>query len=256
MAFESALAKIERAENHIDDLHEAFQAFLKGHPHTINDGVDQSGRLTLSVSFGGPLPVEFALIVGDAAHNLKTALDHATWELVGLDGGPQDRWLQFPFGDTQSNYESLCGGLKTPRADTNAFFVGLGAYQDGPGKQLYTLNRLDIIDKHKILTPLVAACEFHGGIEIVDESGKVVIQLAKDGVVTMHVAPDGTSVSGISVPQGMQIRRDTSSEPVVDIFFDKVDPIGVRRMIPALTELRDATAATIANFKAFVNSRP
>jgi hypothetical protein len=113
-----------------------------------------TGALTVEVHFHETIPTTFSLILGDAIHNLRTTLYHAAWELIGIDGGTQNRHLAFPTSGTQGDYEATCNGIKTSRDDTKKFLISLAAYPGGAGWKLYGLNRLDIADKHTFLTPI------------------------------------------------------------------------------------------------------
>src|SRR5262245_27971487 len=130
--FNSAFLKIERAETHIADLKRSFKSFITTHRQKLSVTNDlATGEYLFEVSFDCDIPSEFALIAGDAIHNLRAALDHATWELVGIDGGKQDRNLAFPAGKTSTDYECACNGIQTPRDDTKRFLLSLAAYADG-----------------------------------------------------------------------------------------------------------------------------
>src|ERR1700730_11689190 len=96
------------------------------------------------------------MILADAIHNLRTSLDHATWELIRLDGGTQGRWTSFPTGSNQRDYEFSCNGIKTPRDDTKKFLVELATYKGGAGGKIYGLHLLDNAETHTIITPLAA----------------------------------------------------------------------------------------------------
>ena len=107
--FGSARLKLERAEYHISDIERQFAAFVRGKPHRFRIQSDpNTGVLAIRVRFVKEPPATLALIIGDAIHNMRIALDHAIWELVGLDGGTQDRYLKFPTGDNRIDFEASC----------------------------------------------------------------------------------------------------------------------------------------------------
>ena len=73
--FDSALLKIKRAEKHIDDLRRAFNQFVRTQEHKLcvtND--PKTGELLFEVRFNRGIPSDFALIAGDAIHNLRTCI--------------------------------------------------------------------------------------------------------------------------------------------------------------------------------------
>jgi hypothetical protein len=102
--FDSARMKVRRAQGHIDDLKFAFDRFIETHPHTfVFDTDTETNTRSVEVRFGEAIPPEFSLILGDAIHNLRTSLDHAAWELIGIDSGTQDRFTPFRSVEPRSN---------------------------------------------------------------------------------------------------------------------------------------------------------
>ena len=99
-----AWAKLKRAKTHIDAFHSSVEAKLG--PHPIHYGLGRKFKPDQSVvAFYIDRLVEiddcWGLIIGDAIHNLRGALDHLTWQLAirhcnGVE--PKDaNSIQFPF---------------------------------------------------------------------------------------------------------------------------------------------------------------
>lgn len=75
--------KIERAKQHIADLHSSICAFATTDFCSLDVNQEvETGKYCLKVAVKEPLPHEFALIIGDAVHNLKSALDITVNEVV------------------------------------------------------------------------------------------------------------------------------------------------------------------------------
>jgi len=98
-------AKLERAKKHIDDLRRQIaQAFPNGELFPLRQEFNrEQGVFIVSIERVKKLPQEWGLIVGDAVHNLRCALDHLAWQLAlrHFDGvEPPDRGIikqiQFP----------------------------------------------------------------------------------------------------------------------------------------------------------------
>lgn len=87
--------------------------------------------------------------LGDAVHNLRSALDHLTWE---LDAAEEDRdpRLQFPVGKDRREFAKACRQVqsRTGRAALKA----LEAFPGGDGEALHSLSVLDNEDKHRRLS--------------------------------------------------------------------------------------------------------
>lgn len=103
-----------------------------------------------------PLPSDWALVVGDIAHNARTALDHAAWQLVFAAGGTPDRRTAFPLL-TETPNKPLMAGLPE---DLYRAVEGEQPYiRGGEVNPARLIHELDRIDKHRILLPTVAVVE-------------------------------------------------------------------------------------------------
>jgi len=95
-------------------------------------------------------------MLGDAIHNLRTALDHLAYRLVSV--GPKPHWrgkVYFPIADSAEEFVSRIGGIKKRlRHDAVKPLAAIKAYRGGAGEILWQLNELDIIDKHRLLLPV------------------------------------------------------------------------------------------------------
>jgi hypothetical protein len=68
--------KMERARHHINDFNTRIDAFLAERPSKLIERFQyQAGKRTLRVKAEKPVSEDFSLIVGDAIHNLRAALD-------------------------------------------------------------------------------------------------------------------------------------------------------------------------------------
>jgi hypothetical protein len=165
--FDSAYLKIERAKEHINDLSAKGQIFADTHPHHLRVKTHlKSGDDALYISPAEQFPDSFLLILGDAIHNLRSALDHA-W-LKSVITPHKD--TKFPVRKTRDDFEAAINGLKdNAREEVKKFLVDtVQAYQGGMGEIILGLHDLDIEDKHKLL---IAYRQFHliRGISAIDE---------------------------------------------------------------------------------------
>src|SRR5918995_3001656 len=86
--------KIERARKHIRDLETETSAYLNSSPHPYQLRAEDdpaTGDEVYRVRVLFPIPESIPLIVGDAVHNLRSALDHLAWQLVESGGGEPGR---------------------------------------------------------------------------------------------------------------------------------------------------------------------
>lgn len=250
--FEGASLKVERANKHIADLKVAFGDFADRKPYDILQACEvERHRPTVDAYLREEIPFSLALIIGDAIHNLRSALDHATWELIGRDCGTQDKWLHFPTGETETDYLSRCNGIKTPRQDTKTFFIQFQAYRGGDGERIFGLNAFDNTDKHVIVTPVLGLAKLrhlkatHPNPRLPD------IHVADVGVM---FRPDKRAPIA-RMPPDYSIEFNEDTDFALDILFGDVDIFKFAPAIQTLESLSDAVSDTVGNFREFVSSR-
>lgn len=249
--FVSARAKLTWAKKHIYELEGRFQAFVELSPYTVVLKSDPDGTTSVTLVLQEDVPLELGLLIGDIIHNLRCSLDHATWELVGLDKGTQDRYTKFPTGADRQSYVAACRGLKTPRDDTKQFFIDLEVFTRGKSASIYQMHLLDNVDKHMVLTPVVAAGRVTGA-RAVNEDGKTITSLDTMTLTTGNVGHQ----SFFRVASGIRIEFDNHTKVVPEIFFSEWEHRKGRLVIPTLMMLTEDVSVVLDSFEAFVAERP
>ncbi len=161
----SARAKIYRAKKHIDDLKLELTAFRELNPYRAhfyddpNTG-DRIGELQVIEE----LPIRVHAVIGDAIHNLRSALDHLAGELCVASGGTPDNGTAFPIWENVPLVSEIDAEItrKIPSASVEVTdgIKELQPYKGGKGDILWRLHMLDIIDKHRVLIAAAAAAVF------------------------------------------------------------------------------------------------
>src|SRR5580704_10825981 len=108
----SVRLKIERAKEHIRNLDAVIQVFIQDKPYRLGakpHPIAAIEHTTLYIAEVKPIPDRISLIIGDAIHNLRCALDHLMWQLVEAGGGTPDKSTYFPICDTPQQYASAVG---------------------------------------------------------------------------------------------------------------------------------------------------
>lgn len=152
--------KLERAEQHLRSLQKEVHDWLQKDPYTLVHEFDsQVGKNVLRVEDTETPPADFALILGDCLHNLRSALDNLVYELiVACHGDPPPAELvkrsEFPiFGDKVMNAgerKKKIGGID-PGAQ--AEIEGLQPHNRGQNYEsdpLWRLHQLSNVDKHRL----------------------------------------------------------------------------------------------------------
>ena len=150
--YEAASQKLRRAAAHINALVGSIESYFRTDWYTCQFGRDESGQYSLKVHIRGQ-PEDFGLIVGDAIHNMRAALDLLAVEAVVRNSG-NNKNVYFPFSDAAETLEEMIKRRHFDRAsvtDQNRIRE-LRPYTDG-NHLLRALHDLDIQDKHHTLIP-------------------------------------------------------------------------------------------------------
>jgi hypothetical protein len=147
--FSASQLKMQRADKFIRELECELDRFRGDDPL----------KATMYLAEGVPkLQIEWkaitdlpGAIVGDAIHNMRTALDLMASELVRLKQG-NDYGVYFPFADTEARLDAQIKSKNFHKAGDDAVTLlkSFAPYKGG-NEALRTLHDLDIRDKHKTL---------------------------------------------------------------------------------------------------------
>jgi hypothetical protein len=147
----SARLKIERAKKHIRDLDAEKGAFLGGDPYRgvprFNPEMDRTEYILQNIPV---IPDNIPLILGDAVHNLRSALDHLACELVRSEN-VEPRGVYFPIFESAAEYESKSAGKTKGMPESAKKIIARMKPYLGGHDILWGLHKLDIIDKHRLL---------------------------------------------------------------------------------------------------------
>lgn len=161
--FSGARLKLERASKHLGDLKALADPFIADDPfdsrYTTEPG-DNGATVyrVFAVVRNQPPADEWAPIIGDAVHNLRSALDHVVWAIAD-EAERYDR-AQYPIysheGAYNTNAPRLLAGVSARRSElirgTQPFrWPRLETREWHP---LNVLQRLDNDDKHRTLHTL------------------------------------------------------------------------------------------------------
>jgi hypothetical protein len=158
--FDSALWKVDRARKHADDLEMEVRAFWDADPFEVEMvGDPLVGEGSFRVKRMAAVPERIALIAGDAAHNVRSALDHFAWAAVS--SGVRGRQTYFPVwssspAPTPAQWQKqVSQQMNGASAELIEAVVKLEAWEAGRDSLLWAIHELDRVDKHRLLLPTV-----------------------------------------------------------------------------------------------------
>ena len=168
--FSGCWAKVERAKEHIDTLKETFLS-LTPEPNRPRVGIKfelATGEHVVYVNRWSdtvaPVIQKCSVVIGDIVHNLRSTLDHLTFQLAmrNTTGNLQDeRRVQFPIEDSPTTFERRCmatgraGWIADLHADDRAIIERYQPYhRRDDGMTLSLIRELSDRDKHRLLAGL------------------------------------------------------------------------------------------------------
>lgn len=154
-----AWLKVDRAKQHISDLHGQVREFIDGDPYELlTEDEAQTGDKIYRVKVNAEPPKDWGVVLGEIFHNLRSALDLLTWQLVPKPDGNTG----FPISNSAKKFgKTGLGKVEGASADAIRLLRALKPYKGGC-EPLWWLHKLNIEDKHHLLVPIGAAIETVG----------------------------------------------------------------------------------------------
>lgn len=237
--------KIERAKQHIIELNTAINTFFESGPYGVEpDPNPQTSDVFLRVTKATPVPLGFGLTVGDAIHNLRSALDHVAWQLVECGRGTPNDQTSFPIGETRKKYALALkrGKIKGVALGAQKICCRVQPYQSGD-ETLWNIHQLDIFDKHKLV--------------ITAASSIATVTYTPKGLIRGITSPKDPLVPLIlgdilaSIPRRLYERDDYQF--AVQITFGEPEILRGQPVLETLQHMLNFVEALVGRFVVFLN---
>jgi len=154
------LVKIERANQHAADLFTRLSAFFDTNPYQVVIEDDpRTGDRVFRLHKVADVPLEIAAAIGDIVHNLRASLDHLACQLVLANGETPTRQTAYPVCKDAQEYTAKRTAKKVKGMSCAAVqLIDATRPYKGGNDDLWRLNELDIIDKHRLLLAVGGLC--------------------------------------------------------------------------------------------------
>lgn len=176
--FEAARLKIERAKKHIADLNALVLALPDSFVSTIEIDEEHGAQIITYT----PVDIEkvapgMALIIGDAFHNLRVAMEYSYLGAVErLAPSVLDEHTKFPIYETKGALDAALQGRGIDKLSPkfyNRIVSDIRPYRAGGNLFIDSLHDFDVSDKHWLLTPLMQV-SYARGIVVKNAEGVTV----------------------------------------------------------------------------------
>jgi hypothetical protein len=209
--------KLARANEHLRAVDEAIVDFLKSCPYEVVTE-QMRGQIRAHVVYRHRPPDRLLMVIGDAVHNLRSALGHLAWSLAGPSA---DKRTEFPILiDRTKFFTEGMDKMHDMPAPAQNIIETLQPYHQRHGlpkekEHLWVLQNLDIEDKHHTLN-LVAAGVM-GNVHI--SSSRAHPAYGLTGVTGYMPLADGAEIFSVTAPVDQSQMQDFSRY-TFDVAFD------------------------------------
>lgn len=272
-------AKIERANRQIITLQQSVQGFFRDNLYEIREAERKSkaGNYPLRVKSGPQeFPIDWSVVIGEIAHDLRSALDGLTWQVALLGPNSPSFYTSFPIcldkclakkvGDRTYPAFDPCkevkrrGCLQSIPSHLWTRFERFQPYKRGNGGRhspLVLLNELNNTDKHRlvtVLTPTAVSVTFSGFAGHVHFNRRMTLRTnAKIGWVT-EPPPNQPGQGGI-YRLDLATMKLVEPEMEVDVtvtpgirFGNTCEAVSRLPVIPTLRRMRNQVSGIVESF--------
>lgn len=238
--FKNAKLKIERGERHIGEYIQTIIAFVKTDFCKVTVEEDsETGDYFVKVDATAPYPSQLPAIIGDAVHNLRTALDYIVVDFTGINPD----WITLPAARQRHEVEASerYKAIRRDLPDFADFIIHeIQPYAGGKFK-VWELGKLDSIDKHKLLIPITKVSTLLR-LDVKDDCGNRITD-------TFIPVEEGTV---LRLPSGgRKIKVDHKGYAGIDVCFGHETPFAGLPVLEVLPDLPKMTLQALEALELF-----
>ena len=188
--FEPARIKLDRADHHIADLTTKIGDYFKGNNAYVTfELADEFTKATGTEICAfvyrqkAPVPAMWSGIIGDAIHNMRSALDLVASDLHRVTGGkPKDAaYVHYPFCKDKDSLTEMIRSRRLSHIDREfSRLIEETAPYKGGNEGLRAVHDLDLLDKHQSLVPTISVVSLDWPVPVTDGSA-FTTGISKDG---------------------------------------------------------------------------
>jgi hypothetical protein len=158
---DTSRAKIERAKEQISNLKSEINAFFNSGAYVVIEECDVKTRERVCrLRVYRPIPLRFAVIVGEIFHDLRSSLDQLICHLIRANGEQVTKRSAFPFSKSREVFESdRAIKIKGAGTDVDRIVQEIKPYPGG-NDPLFKLHQASNSEKH-VLPTLVGTAYSH-----------------------------------------------------------------------------------------------
>ena len=264
--FYQSLLKVERAKRHIFEVETRFLEYVHSDFWSIVTQEDAE-RTRFWVEVTQEVPPELSMAVGDALHSLRASLEYLIHQIMANTGTSGNTRASFPVHETRealiadfnsSDHEAkpcpTCGRggrkgrhnpIKVAVPDIVPIIIdGIKPYKTGNpsddrGLAIWRLNKIDNINKHRLIIPSVQITE---------------VEISADAENGGRIRGNRYRLTGQNRSLGVtlwgKLKFTDECQAAATILFPKGSYFDGEPIIPTLHQIVDFTTSVINTFEA------
>jgi hypothetical protein len=250
--------KFKRAQMHLEELR-CYDAAFDAKPHDVYTDLNLEKGEAVAHSLATGTEVMRSLMVGDVVHNLRATLDYLVYQLGCLQHDPPKCKTEFPIFKSNADFLYRCQGLNKIRcldfADQQSIEAlqpyGPTAVGGMPGNPqahpLWILHRLDIGDKHKLLTITTVTATF---TKLTPKCSPGLRILTTEEFPVHNPLHAGAVLARYEVEEiGEDPKIEVEAEGTFSAQFGKGTPVKGQEIVPVLEDLCRAVERVVETFR-------
>jgi len=250
-AIEHSRLKIEWAKEHIDQVEACIRHLVSEDGYVIRPEQNpRNGQYALYVGPPDGFPAQLPLAIGDAVHGLNTVMDYLWSGLARTANSQIVSKITFPRHETRENLlAQLTNGnhatLKHAFPQAEAFVCDLVKPYRGGNDLVWGLNKLDNVNKHRMLIPVIYIMQF----------GKLVAEAENGGVIDISFSTVVNRGPSYPIALGAPFKVNDDAKATIELFLQDVEVFRDEPIVPLLRNLASAVSEVVDIFeKVFVTS--
>ncbi len=243
--------KIEWAKNHIDRVEHIVKALISANADAVRVQDDPEAKVSKVII--GPkhaLPAQLALHIGDAVHNLNGVMDFLWSGLARACAPNLASKVTFPRHQTRDN---LCAEINNAGGHSAAIYQTfpqakgfvldeVGAYKrpDDPSF-IWSLNKLDNVNKHRLLITTAHVLSFDQGLEFTGSDGGRIV-FSSDASIKTQGKP-------MTLRLTYPVKLSNNPKATVSVILNEPEWFSPQPVVESLVNFTDAATKVVETFE-------
>lgn len=251
--FEGSKLKIDRSKKHAAEFLQDVRKFCGTDFLDLRIDFDEgAGRSTLKFRMKQDPPVELSMILGDAIHNLRAALDLAFVEFIEALGIKPTKWSTFRVWESRDKMVSTYStSLFKGFDEVTALFADHIQNFESGNELLVAVDALDVDDKHRLLIPTFSV------VRLMNVSAEVIYE--GGGRVSFNNCGLGVGQGGVLNLVGSDKRGELTIKsmgtPEIAVLFGESTALAQQPIAETLDAFTKTVTQVIAQLERFLADR-